>query len=90
MGLKYIILVITIPDVSTDSHASWISWAAVWIPGSAGQGQSANLPCDVMPLSETADDTCTQLLGCGKQEGSGGGEGREGMKGLAREGRNRD
>lgn len=39
-----------------------------------------------MPLSETADDTRTQLLGCGKQEGSGCGEGREGMKGLASEG----
>lgn len=58
----------------------------MWIPGSAGQGQSANLPYDVMPLSETADDTRTQLLGCGKQEGSGCGEGREGMKGLASEG----
>lgn len=30
-------------------HACWISRAAAWIPGSAGQGQPANLPCDAMP-----------------------------------------
>lgn len=51
-GLKYIILVIKTADDSTARHASWISCAALWIPGSAGQGQPANLPCDVMPLSE--------------------------------------
>lgn len=52
VGLKYIILVIKIADDSTARHASWISRAALWIPGRAGQGQPANLPCDVMPLSE--------------------------------------
>lgn len=66
VGLKYIILVIKTADDSTARHASWISCAALWIPGSAGQGQPANLPCDVMPLSD-ADDTHTQLLGCGEQ-----------------------
>lgn len=53
VGLKYIILVIKIADVSTASHDSWISQAAVWIPGSAGQGQPANLLCDVMPLPDS-------------------------------------
>lgn len=52
VGLKSIILVIKKADVSTTRHASWICRAAVWIPGSAGQGRPANLPCDLMPLSE--------------------------------------
>jgi len=52
-GIKIHHLVIKIADVSITRHASWISWAAAWIPGSAGQGQPAKLPCAVMPLPDS-------------------------------------
>lgn len=53
VGLKYIILVIKIADVSAASHASWISRVSMGILGSAGQGQPANLPCNVMLLPDS-------------------------------------